>query len=116
MNDLRDVKRLIDDHITAPGRQLTAASNFDNAAAIITTFKRAEEKVAEGLRKLNALKLSANDRKHMRLLRDCFKTTIKAMEAGRKGNVEKCERLLGEATGLSFRYATLMLKSEGDRV
>jgi hypothetical protein len=109
MNDFNDIKRIIDEHITAPGRKLTAASMSGSDEVIITAFKDAEKKLAEGLRKLNALKLSKDDRRHIRLLRDCFKTSIKAIQAGKKGNVEKAERLSAEATRLGFEYGTRIM-------
>lgn len=67
-------------------------------------FRQAAEMGEEGIKKLNSLKLSPQDRRHFLLMREAFEMFIKANRFGAFGNYQKAEEKGYEAAVLASEY------------
>lgn len=103
MNNLNDVKHIIDEYYTKTGAYMEKAE-ASRAWPPIHYFKEAEKKFSAGLAELNKLKLSKEDRQHFKLLRDSFQTVIKACQDGAKGRYDKSSQLALESGKLLMQY------------
>nr|WP_144922339.1 hypothetical protein [Paenibacillus bovis] len=97
MNDLADVKRIVEQYLVKGGQILENATE-------LSAPKQVEQLWTEGLSKLDSLKLSADDRRNFRLLRQAFKSAIRAAQALQKGQFRKAESLTEEYIDYSQRY------------
>lgn len=113
MNSLKEVQEIIDEHITKVGQWMEEKGEqcllTDDPNEI---FKEAEQRVTEGLQKLNALKLSPYERQHFSLIRDGFKEFAKACKAGSKGKYEKADKIMEKAVWFAQEY---LKRTEGMR-
>ena len=102
MNDLADVKRIVEQYLVKGGQILENATELSEA-------KQAEQIWTDGLAKLKSLKLAPEDRYNLRLLRNAFETSIKAARALQKGQYHKAEMLTGEASDFGQRYSAYVI-------
>lgn len=104
MNNLQDVAAIltevkrIGDKMTADSRTI---STVEDAKAI---FRQAERSLSQLQTQLNALKLSREDRKHLRLLRKGVAIALKANQLGAKGKYGQAQLKGVEAAGLIVEY------------
>lgn len=100
LHTLKDIEKINNDYIVRAGLVLQAGgfSNDESAA------KRAEEIFSEGLKKLKALKLSAQDRKDIGMLYNAIEFSIKATRELQRGKGKKAEHLMTKATQYAHRY------------
>ncbi|WP_423410252.1 hypothetical protein AABM38_10125 [Heyndrickxia sp. MSNUG] len=104
MNSLQDVAAIltevkrIGDKMAADSR---TGSTMEDAKAI---FRQAERSFSELQTRVNALKLSREDRQHMRLLRKGLAIAIKANQLGVKGKYGQAQLKGDEAAGLIVEY------------
>lgn len=109
MNDLNDVLQIIDEYYTRVGewalKEREKGKTLDDANRI---FRESERRHREGLAKLNALKLSRDDRRHFSLLRDGFKLMIKSAQQGQRGKYDKSVISAQKAALLMAKYNVRM--------
>ncbi|EKN66040.1 hypothetical protein BABA_17392 [Neobacillus bataviensis LMG 21833] len=103
MNDLRDVQRIVVEYYAQTGAWM---ENVAKAQVLPpdAVWRQAERQLSKGLVKLGELKLSHEDRRGFRLLREGFETMIRACEAGQKGRYQKAEQLVEKSGELLSRY------------
>jgi hypothetical protein len=95
---LKEVKR-IGDKMTADSR---TGSTVEDAKAI---FRQAERSFSELQTRVNTLKLSREDRQHLRLLRKGLAIAVKANQLGAKQKYGQAQLKGDEAAGLIAEYA-----------
>jgi hypothetical protein len=104
MNNLNDVAAIltevkrIGDKMTADSRTI---STVEDAKAI---FRQAERNLSQLQTKLDALKLSREDRQHLRLLRKGLAIAVKSNQLGAKGKYGQAQLKSVEAAGLIVEY------------
>lgn len=105
MNNLQDVAAIltevkrIGDKMTADSRTI---STLEEAKAI---FQKAERNLSQLQTRVNALKLSREDRQHLRLLRKGLAIAIKANQLGARGKYGQAQLKGDEAAELIAEYA-----------
>jgi hypothetical protein len=109
VNDLKDVQRIVEDYYRKTGDWMENAAQAQ-ALPVDACFREAERRFSKGLVKLGELKLSQEDRRGFRLLRDGFETAIQACEAGQKGRYQKASQLVGKSGELLSRYLKVVTK------
>jgi hypothetical protein len=103
LNDLRDVKHIVDEYYTKTGAWMDKAAQTQ-AFSPEACWREAERRFSVGLVKLGELKLSQEDRRGFRLLREAFETVIFACEVGQKGRYKKAKDLGLKSALLLMRY------------
>ncbi|MBY0144255.1 hypothetical protein [Neobacillus niacini] len=103
MNTLSDVQRVVDEYYTKTGQWMQNAAQAQ-ALPVDATWRQAERQYSKGLAELKKLKLSQEDRRGFRLLRDGFEMMIRACEAGQKGRYQKAEQLGAKSGELLSGY------------
>jgi hypothetical protein len=109
MNDIRDIQRIVDEYYGKTGAWMENAAQAQ-ALPLDACFREAQRRFSIGLVKLGELKLSQEDRRGFRLLRDGFETAIQACEAGQKGRYQKASQLVGKSGELLSRYLKVVTK------
>ena len=103
MNDVRDIQRIVDEYYTKTGAWMDSSARAQ-VLPLDACWREAERRFCKGLVKLGELKLSQEDRRGFRLLRDAFEMVIRACEAGQKGRYQKAEQLGAKSGELLSRY------------
>jgi hypothetical protein len=86
MDDLNKVLAIYNEHFYGVGAWMGAkAAEQESGDQPHKLFKDAKQKAKEGLGKLDALNLSANDSKDLSQLRKAFKGLMSACDAGAEG-------------------------------
>jgi hypothetical protein len=86
MNNLDDVLSIYNEHFYGVGAWMGAkAADPDPLDVQRNLFNKAKQSTKEGLGKLDALKLSAEDSKDLSQLRKAFKALMDACDAGAEG-------------------------------
>ena len=104
MNNLQDIDRIVQEHYTAAGQVI---ENSRQATAK-EDAKKAESLFREGLQKLDSLKLSADDRRHFKMLREAFRFGVLSMRAVQRNNPEKVSLYGTKSADFAARYALAM--------
>jgi hypothetical protein len=112
MNNLRDVQRIVDQYFTKTGVWMENVAQAQ-VLPVDACFREAERRFSKGLVKLGELKLSQEDRRGFRLLRDGFETAIQACESGQKGRYQKASQLVGKSGELLSRYLKVVERNGG---
>jgi hypothetical protein len=86
MNNLDDVLAIYNEHFYGVGAWMGAKAAEQNSGDDpYKLFKDAKQSTKEGLGKLDALKLSAEDSKDLSQIKKAFKALMDACEAGAEG-------------------------------
>jgi hypothetical protein len=109
MNDIRDIQRIVDEYYGKTGAWMENAAQAQ-VLPLDATWRHAERQFSIGLVKLGELKLSQEDRRGFRLLRDAFEMVIRACEAGQKGRYQKASQLVGKSGELLNKYLKVVTK------
>jgi hypothetical protein len=109
VNDLRDVQRIVDEYYRKTGEWMESSAQAQ-VLPLDACWREAERRFSKGLVKLGELKLSQEDRRGFRLLRDGFQTAIFACEVAQKGRYQKASQLAGKSGELLSRYLKVVTK------
>ncbi len=104
LNTSQDVKQIVDRYYTQTGALMHAVKEGDD---IEKAAKVAESRFIEGLAQLERLKLSADDRRNFKLVRESFCEIIKAMREMQRGNFEKADKHTQMSGEKAVRYAQI---------
>ncbi|NMD69610.1 hypothetical protein HHO41_04855 [Bacillus sp. DNRA2] len=110
MNNLYDVKAIVDEYLTETGRYMEKERhNADTIDELHDIFREAERKFNDGLAKLHALKLSRDDRRHFSLITGAFATAMKSCQYGAKGRYKHAVDKMAECNRLVAQYVMRQL-------
>lgn len=100
IKQLQEIQKIVTEHLVRGGNILEyGGKNRDIGAS-----KRAEDCFSEGLTKLKRLKLSPENRRNIRLLRNAFEYAIKSTKALRKGRNEKARAYMDQSSEYGYKY------------
>jgi hypothetical protein len=114
MNDLNDVKNIVDEHFSKVGQwlmlQQPKCKTVEDADAV---FVSAQKRAEQGLEKLKELKVSADLQDHVNIVSSLFERQIAVYNFGAKRNYKQSVKLAKRVEKLAFAYERMMKGNGG---
>ncbi|WP_025783063.1 hypothetical protein [Sporosarcina sp. D27] len=107
MNTLEDVKKIMQRSFYETAAEM---QKVEDLSKIKEGARIAELRFAEGLQELEKLKLSKDDRRHFKLLREAYLDIIKSIQYIQKGNHVMANRYSLQSGEKAFRYAQARMR------
>jgi hypothetical protein len=111
-NDLNEVVAIVNEHITQLGQWVTAQqTKCKSLEDVDAVFIRAENNSKLGLAKLDALKLSPENKEHFDFVRLIFKNQIAAFNYGTRRNYRKAVKVAKQTEKLAKSFERRVKKN-----
>ena len=108
-----DILAIVQTYLEPIGPKLTAVGESNDISEVMRVAKESENSLKDGLRKLHVLKLGRQERKHIGLLKECFREFIRATQKLQATQYRKANEHTENGAKLSSEYTKRIMSEVG---